>query len=79
MGEQVSDDRQQSPAATGAPVLAILGAGVMGETVLSGLVRAGWDVARIVATHKQLNLLFDKLCVCVIVRCAVVVCQLGFL
>lgn len=33
--------------------LAILGAGVMGETVLSGLLRAGWDVSRIVATDRR--------------------------
>lgn len=35
------------------PVLAILGAGVMGETVLSGLVRAGWDASRILATDRR--------------------------
>ena len=34
-------------------LLAILGAGVMGETVLSGLVRAGWPVDRIVATDRR--------------------------
>ncbi|HLT60191.1 MAG TPA: NAD(P)-binding domain-containing protein, partial [Microlunatus sp.] len=33
--------------------LAILGAGVMGETVLSGLLRAGWAVGRIVATDRR--------------------------
>ena len=33
--------------------LAILGAGVMGETVLSGLIRAGWDATRIVATDRR--------------------------
>ncbi len=33
--------------------LAILGAGVMGETVLSGLLRAGWDPARIIATDRR--------------------------
>ena len=33
--------------------LAILGAGVMGETVLSGLVRAGWSPGRIVATDRR--------------------------
>ncbi|HEY5848053.1 MAG TPA: pyrroline-5-carboxylate reductase [Microlunatus sp.] len=33
--------------------LAILGAGVMGETVLSGLLRAGWDPGRIVATDRR--------------------------
>lgn len=33
--------------------LAILGAGVMGETVLSGLVRAGWPVDDIVATDRR--------------------------
>ena len=36
-----------------APVLAILGAGVMGETVLSGLIRAGWDASQIVATDRR--------------------------
>ena len=38
---------------TETPVLAILGAGVMGETVLSGLIRAGWDAGRIVATDRR--------------------------
>ncbi len=33
--------------------LAILGAGVMGETVLSGLLRAGWDADQIVATDRR--------------------------
>lgn len=33
--------------------LAILGAGVMGETVLSGLIRAGWSPDRIVATDRR--------------------------
>ncbi len=33
--------------------IAILGAGVMGETVLSGLVRAGWSPERIVATDRR--------------------------
>ena len=33
--------------------LAILGAGVMGETVLSGLVRAGWSPDRIIATDRR--------------------------
>jgi pyrroline-5-carboxylate reductase len=33
--------------------LALLGAGVMGETVLSGLVRAGWDPAGLVATDRR--------------------------
>ncbi len=35
------------------PRIAILGAGVMGETVLSGLVRAGWSPERIVATDRR--------------------------
>jgi pyrroline-5-carboxylate reductase len=34
-------------------VLAILGAGVMGETLVSGLLRAGWDASRIVATDRR--------------------------
>ncbi|HET9647030.1 MAG TPA: pyrroline-5-carboxylate reductase [Microlunatus sp.] len=33
--------------------LAILGAGVMGETVLSGLLRAGWDPAQISVTDRR--------------------------
>ncbi len=33
--------------------LAILGAGVMGETVLSGLLRAGWSPDRIIATDRR--------------------------
>ncbi|GAA3573981.1 pyrroline-5-carboxylate reductase [Microlunatus spumicola] len=33
--------------------LALLGAGVMGETVLSGLVRAGWDPSDLVATDRR--------------------------
>ena len=33
--------------------LAVLGAGVMGETVLSGLVRAGWSASDIVATDRR--------------------------
>lgn len=33
--------------------LAILGAGVMGETVMSGLLRAGWDAAQILATDRR--------------------------
>jgi pyrroline-5-carboxylate reductase len=35
--------------------LAILGAGVMGETVLSGLLRAGWHADQIVATARRLE------------------------
>jgi len=34
-------------------LLAILGAGVMGETVLSGLLRAGWSADAIVATDRR--------------------------
>ena len=40
------------PTANGHP-LAILGAGVMGETVLSGLLRAGWRPDQIVATDRR--------------------------
>lgn len=36
-----------------AGLLAILGAGVMGETVMSGLLRAGWDAAQVVATDRR--------------------------
>jgi pyrroline-5-carboxylate reductase len=42
-------------ATTGAHPLAILGAGVMGETVLSGLLRAGWHADQIVATDRRLE------------------------
>jgi pyrroline-5-carboxylate reductase len=35
--------------------LAILGAGVMGETVLSGLLRAGWHADQIIATDRRLE------------------------
>jgi pyrroline-5-carboxylate reductase len=34
-------------------LLAILGAGVMGETVLSGLLRAGWTADQIIATDRR--------------------------
>jgi pyrroline-5-carboxylate reductase len=40
---------------TSAHPLAILGAGVMGETVLSGLLRAGWHSDQIVATDRRLE------------------------
>lgn len=33
--------------------LAILGVGVMGETILSGLIDAGWDKATIIATDRR--------------------------
>ncbi len=42
-------------ATTSAHPLAILGAGVMGETVLSGLLRAGWRADQIVATDRRLE------------------------
>ena len=38
---------------SGGHPLAILGAGVMGETVLSGLLRAGWHADQIVATDRR--------------------------
>ncbi|HEX7210962.1 MAG TPA: pyrroline-5-carboxylate reductase [Propionibacteriaceae bacterium] len=41
--------------ASSAHPLAILGAGVMGETVLSGLLRAGWHADQIVATDRRLE------------------------
>lgn len=41
--------------ATSSHPLAILGAGVMGETVLSGLLRAGWHADQIVATDRRLE------------------------
>jgi pyrroline-5-carboxylate reductase len=34
-------------------VVAVLGAGVMGETLVSGLLRAGWDAADIVITERR--------------------------
>lgn len=33
--------------------LALLGVGVMGETILSGLIDAGWDAATIIATDRR--------------------------
>ena len=45
-----------SPTSTSsAHPLAILGAGVMGETVLSGLLRAGWHADQIIATDRRLE------------------------
>lgn len=41
------------PVAGNGRTLAVLGAGVMGETVLSGLLRAGWSASRIVATDRR--------------------------
>lgn len=35
--------------------LAVIGAGVMGETVVSGLLRAGWDADDIVATDRRVD------------------------
>jgi pyrroline-5-carboxylate reductase len=48
--DQTSEDgsNRRSPA-----LLAIIGAGVMGETVLSGLLRAGWQPEQIVATDRR--------------------------
>ena len=49
-------DVDQAVAAEPSPnaaTLAILGAGVMGETVLSGLLRAGWEPGQIVATDRR--------------------------
>jgi pyrroline-5-carboxylate reductase len=48
-------DRYQSALEMKAHPLAILGAGVMGETVLSGLLRAGWHADQIVATDRRLE------------------------
>ena len=42
-----------STSPTSESTLAILGAGVMGETVLSGLIRAGWSPERIIATDRR--------------------------
>lgn len=36
-------------------LLALLGTGVMGETLLSGLLSAGWDPSRIVVTDRRLE------------------------
>lgn len=44
------EDQEQVPQRSR---LALLGAGVMGETVLSGLVRAGWDPVDLVATDRR--------------------------
>lgn len=33
--------------------LTVIGAGVMGETLLSGLIRSGWTADRITATHRR--------------------------
>jgi pyrroline-5-carboxylate reductase len=44
-GQQVSHGRR----------LAILGAGVMGETLLSGLLRSGWTADQIVATDRRVE------------------------
>lgn len=41
--------------ASGGHPLAILGVGVLGETVLSGLLRAGWQPDQIVASHRRLE------------------------
>jgi pyrroline-5-carboxylate reductase len=44
-GQQVPSQRR----------LAILGAGVMGETLLSGLLRSGWSADQIVATDRRIE------------------------
>jgi pyrroline-5-carboxylate reductase len=46
-------DTQLDPSLAPRVRLAILGAGVMGETVLSGLLRAGWNPDDIVATDRR--------------------------
>ncbi|MDN5726717.1 MAG: NAD(P)-binding domain-containing protein, partial [Propionibacteriales bacterium] len=33
--------------------LTVVGAGVMGETLLSGLIRSGWSADRVTATHRR--------------------------
>jgi pyrroline-5-carboxylate reductase len=54
-GQQLSHASDEHTDSFMPPVasLAILGAGVMGETVLSGLIRAGWDPQQIVATDRR--------------------------
>ena len=42
-----------APTASSTPRVAVLGAGVMGETLLSGLLRAGWTVGDIVVTERR--------------------------
>lgn len=42
-----------TPAPDDEPTLAVIGAGKMGETLLAGLVRAGWPVSRLVATERH--------------------------
>jgi pyrroline-5-carboxylate reductase len=49
VGKDADDDGLPGQGRT----LAILGAGVMGETVLSGLIRAGWSPSRLVATDRR--------------------------
>jgi pyrroline-5-carboxylate reductase len=48
--EQITDDVAD---AGGQPILAILGAGVMGETLLSGLLRAGRPVEQVVVSERR--------------------------
>jgi pyrroline-5-carboxylate reductase len=47
------NDAEDLPVPGDGRTLAILGAGVMGETVLSGLLRAGWSPKQIVATDRR--------------------------
>ncbi|GII98276.1 pyrroline-5-carboxylate reductase [Sediminihabitans luteus] len=53
----VTTHGQQDDATTGAPSdqprVAVLGTGVMGETVLTGVLAAGWDPQRVVATARR--------------------------
>jgi len=53
LGTPVSDAADGGTAPGGGLRLAVLGAGVMGETLLSGLLRAGWTPDRIVGTDRR--------------------------
>ena len=52
-GESFGDEAGGTALPGDGRTLAILGAGVMGETVLSGLIRAGWSPEQIVATDRR--------------------------
>ena len=53
LGTPVSDAADGGTVPGGGRRLAVLGAGVMGETLLSGLLRAGWTPDRIVGTDRR--------------------------
>ena len=53
LGTPASDAAARDTVPGGGLRLAVLGAGVMGETLLSGLLRAGWTPDRIVGTDRR--------------------------